>query len=232
MNCAMPDSDASFPRTAQELMNTKYFRDFLGWLPKTLGVSEEFVARIERDDDWTFIIKIHALIEAGLNHAITKVVNKPELADIISQLDTGDRRYGKLAFAEALEILSKQERGFIRILSKLRNDLVHKIKNVDFVFSTWLQPMQSAARKSLIETISAGVTESVTHEGKTMSNVQFCDRYPRQAILANAMGIILHVHLWHERAEVTRLKEQLASLHLKMAEAEESSKPQESNPTE
>jgi hypothetical protein len=96
-------------------------------------------------DDWSFVIKVHALIEGAVSHLLTEMVGQPKLADLFSLLELSNLRTGKVAFAKALECLDGDELQTIRKLSELRNRLVHDVSNVDFKFSDWtkgLDPQQ------------------------------------------------------------------------------------------
>ena len=79
------------------------------------------------------LVKLHAMIETGLNGAIIRELNRPGEAfdDVIAKLDTSSAT-GKVAFAKALGIIPKDAGVFIQHLSQLRNKCVHNIKNFNF----------------------------------------------------------------------------------------------------
>src|SRR5437588_5502094 len=61
-----------------------------------------------------------------------KLFQREKLGDIISRLETNDRRTGKIAFIKAFELLPDDGITFIRKISELRNRLVHDVKNFNF----------------------------------------------------------------------------------------------------
>src|ERR1700731_1022816 len=101
------------------------------WVTKTVGISRQLLASLDHDDDWTFVIKMHGILEAVLNHLLLSRFDNPALADIISKLETNNERTGKIAFINACDLLPENARGFIRLFSQLRNRAVHDVKNFD-----------------------------------------------------------------------------------------------------
>ncbi len=121
-NLNSPEASSLSPEQLEEL-----WCDIQKWSRQTLGLddlSAEFIG-----DDWTLIVRLHAMIEAGLNAALVRQFEKPELADIIAKLDTSNMVVGKVVFAKALGILEKGSCAFIQKLSELRNFCVHDIRN-------------------------------------------------------------------------------------------------------
>jgi hypothetical protein len=82
---------------------------FGGWLEKSVGIPRSLFASLDTDDDWTFVIKMHGVLEAGLNHLLlTRLFsseNPDKLSRLVAQLDTSDPRKGKLAFIKAYDLL-------------------------------------------------------------------------------------------------------------------------------
>jgi hypothetical protein len=113
------------------------------WLLEKFGTPSAFLDALEKESDWSFIIKIHALLETALNHSLavffarspTTEDNTPQvqaLTDIFSLLETSNRDTGKSAFAKACGLLSDRHIAFIKRMSEIRNKLAHNIRNVDF----------------------------------------------------------------------------------------------------
>lgn len=100
-------------------------------LARDLGLPDTFLSDLLKEDDWSFIIKLHALLEAVLTHLLTHTFGKPELNDIFSKLQFRGPT-GKLEYIRALNLLNKNEIEFIDELTTIRNNLVHKIENVNF----------------------------------------------------------------------------------------------------
>src|SRR6266404_3919964 len=97
---AEPEPPKSDVITAEQ---REHIESLLAWMQKTLGIN-----RKERvgDNDWMMIVKLHAMIETGLNAALVRQFGAPKLARVIAKLDTSNTAVGKIAFAKALEILN------------------------------------------------------------------------------------------------------------------------------
>jgi hypothetical protein len=114
------------------------------WLLQNVGITGAMLKSLqETDDDWTFIIKIHALIEVALNHMILGHLRYPELSEIIGALGI-QGRVSKLAFVEAFNLLPANGVKFIKLISKVRKTLVHDIKNFDFDLRKYLSELEKS----------------------------------------------------------------------------------------
>jgi len=113
-------------------------------LVQELGVPSTFFHALLEEDDWSFVIKLHSLIEAAVTHLLTVTLDKPEIRDLMSRLELSNLTTGKLAFAKCLGILSSEDIRFIQKLSELRNELVHDVTkvnvNLDMFFSSLSEP--------------------------------------------------------------------------------------------
>jgi hypothetical protein len=81
-------------------------------------------------------------MESGLNHLLMTCLDNPALRDVISQLPTGDRRFGKLAFITAYKLLPENALLFAQLLSKIRNDAVHKSKYFELNLKAYFQGLE------------------------------------------------------------------------------------------
>jgi len=101
-------------------------------LQTRIGIPQDFFIKLLNEDDWSFIIKLHALIEAACTHLILFHLKEPELSKIISRLELSNQTIGKLALLKALDLIGKNNRRYIISLSELRNSLVHDVRNSTF----------------------------------------------------------------------------------------------------
>src|SRR5689334_8544105 len=77
----------------------------LSGLENNLGLPKDFIKSIMRSsDDWSFIIKTHALFESAITHWVTEELNRPELELLVSRLSFLGKT-GKLAFAKSLGLI-------------------------------------------------------------------------------------------------------------------------------
>ena len=74
-------------------------------LEQDLKIRPGFLYGLLKEDDWSFVIKGHAFVEAAVSHLLVTAIGKNELSRVVSNLELGNLRTGKLAFAEALDLL-------------------------------------------------------------------------------------------------------------------------------
>lgn len=101
-------------------------------LEAKIGVRAEFFRDLLSEDDWSFVIKLHALFEAACTHLLLFHFKEPELSEVLARLELSNKTTGKLAFLAKLELLGKENRRLIATLSELRNSLVHDVRNAEF----------------------------------------------------------------------------------------------------
>jgi hypothetical protein len=119
-----------------------------------------FVQGLRDSDDWSFIIKIHSMVEAALNQLVVNGIGDDRLLEVIMRLDTSDPNRGKIAFVKALNLLPKDARAFVSMLSKLRNELVHDLSHFDFSLSKWLKEMDANQLDNLIKCLDFSVEKA------------------------------------------------------------------------
>jgi hypothetical protein len=102
-------------------MNWDDLGDSIGRLESDCGLPEGFCVNLLQEDDWSFVIKMHSLLETAVSQLLTNALGRNELADIFAALEMSNTKTGKIAFASALGLLPKQHLDFIRSLSELRN---------------------------------------------------------------------------------------------------------------
>ena len=125
-----------------------------------LGLPTGFLKGLyDHEDDWSFVIKAHAFLEAALTHLLADHLGKEDLLPVFAYLETSNVRTGKLAFVKAFDLLDKGARRFIHTLSELRNDLVHEISNVNFNFATYVAQLSDKERKEFIGAFDYALVE-------------------------------------------------------------------------
>lgn len=112
-------------------------------LERKIGVPENFFRDLNNADDWTFVIKLHALFEAACAHLLLHHLREPELASIVTRLELSNKTTGKIAFLAKLKLVSADNRRFVSTLSELRNSLVHDVRNHRFSLPDMLTRMDA-----------------------------------------------------------------------------------------
>lgn len=116
-------------------------------LEAKVGVRENFFKDLVAEDDWSFVIKLHALFEAACTHLLLFHFKEPELTDIFSRLELSNKATGKIAFLGKLELLGKENRRLVAALSEMRNSLVHDVRNAEFSLERMVAGLDATALK-------------------------------------------------------------------------------------
>jgi hypothetical protein len=115
-----------------------------------LGLPVVFLDNLLKDDDWSFVIKLHALIELAMTNACVVHVGEEGTRDIFARLEISNTRTGKLAFAKAMDFLESEDRRFVHTLSELRNTLVHDARNVGLQLAEHARAMTTKERREFV----------------------------------------------------------------------------------
>jgi hypothetical protein len=125
----MPDEIDSFRSLSKEDWSK------IEELERKLVLPPRFCQDLLADDDWSFVIKAHAVVECALSQLLARALGVPQLEKVFARLGTSSPSTGKLAFLKALDIFEEDELRFMRKLSELRNQLVHHVENTSYSFA-------------------------------------------------------------------------------------------------
>jgi len=132
--------------------------NFLGGLTDRLagefGAVHKVLYRLLKEDDWSLVIKTHAMLEAIVTDLIIARTNEAQLKSVVERLPLHDNQIGKLAIVKQYGLLTKGQLRFIRCASELRNELVHRLENIDFCFEQYVASMDGNQRKALSESLT------------------------------------------------------------------------------
>lgn len=112
-----------------------------------LGITAGFLEGLMKEpDDWSFIIKLQALIEAAVTHLITVEINREPLQEVFARMEMGDgHQRGKLFIAKQLDLFDAEVIGFFRTIGQIRNRFAHNVTDVS----------RSGSRRSYCRVFSA-----------------------------------------------------------------------------
>jgi hypothetical protein len=130
-------------------------------LEAELGLPAGFYDGLMKDDDWSFVIKLHALFESATTFVLSRCLRKPELEEVFSHIEMSNSRGGKIAFGKILGLFDEEERRFLRQLSELRNNLVHRVANVSFAFKSYLLGLDTKQRESFATAFGFGLNDPI-----------------------------------------------------------------------
>jgi hypothetical protein len=183
--------------------------DYLEALEKDLRLPRGFIWRLLDEDDWSFVIKLHALFEAALTHALVHKLGVEALRDVFAKTELSARKTGKVAFARALELLDKSERRFISELSELRNTLVHDIENVGFKYSKYIERLDAKQRQAFVDAFAFSHDEKFTIAGRQVAADRFALDNPKIATWQTGIWLLRRIYLEKEVAKLTHEASQL-----------------------
>jgi hypothetical protein len=176
-----------------------------------LGLPTGFLLSLyTHEDDWSFVIKSHAFLEAALTHLLADHLGKEDLLPVFAYLETSNVRTGKLAFVKAFDLLDKGARRFIHTLSELRNDLVHEVSNINFKFDTYMAQLSDKERKEFIGAFDYAFVEVVQASQRPVDDRlrATLDRIvltaPRLALVAGVAMIGLDIYFRNRGTETPR----------------------------
>ena len=114
-------------------MDFRKVSDFVVTLEADLGVPRSFLVKLPLDDEWSFVIKVAALVEAAVSELLLSAIPDERIHPQFAKMKLRGPD-GKIAFLTALGLLSREQRRFIDELYSLRNAIVHDIRRASFTF--------------------------------------------------------------------------------------------------
>ncbi len=171
-------------------MSNEQLLEAITELEENSGLKKGFFLGLVAEDDWSFIIKIHALYEAAVSKLITERIGEEALEAFFSRLELGDKSRGKLRLAKDLGLLDEDERKFIYALSEIRNDFVHDVRNTNADLEAYFQGLDKARRNHFVQTFGYTYEETIQITGKTVNAKVFTKENPRIAIWQNSMHVL------------------------------------------
>lgn len=175
------------------------FVEYASEFERRIGIRLGFFNELLREDDWSFVIKLRAFLEACLTHAICSCLGRPELEEVIARLDTSNNQSGKLAFAKKLGLLNKPQRRYVAALSDLRNGIVHDARAVDFRFDDHMSKLTEEQRYQFCVSLSLDEMFAADSEANELRTISFVNEVPKFGI-AYAGGIVVAELLLNARA--------------------------------
>jgi len=178
------------------------FDEAIHEIEKEIKVPEGFFKGLLNEDDWSFIIKIHALIEAVISFLLVKSLSKPKLKNVISFLELSNTRTGKLAFIKDLNLLKKKHRRFIKCLSEIRNSLTHNVSNVGINLDGFFNELNKQKRDEYINGICLENKDDIEIAGKKITYVNFVRENLKIGIWYACIDLFTEVYILKIEADV------------------------------
>lgn len=177
-------------------------------LQKQIGLNSDFFKNLLDEDDWSFVIKLHALIEALITSLLVFHFNEKKLSGIFSRIELSNKTTGKLAFMKELDLLSDEDIKFIFSLSELRNKFVHNIENCSVTLRDWIgqldknqirnfaiymRPSEALTRK--IQDLGFGekLDKLVIKQSDISNLIKFAKHNPKLYIWIGAYSLLVNI---------------------------------------
>lgn len=138
-----------YKQQAEELL-TEYVEE----ISAELKLKLDFLLSIGNDNDWSFIIKSHALIESVITELIISRIEEIEIKPIIERMPLHDDQVSKMRIVKIYGLMTDDQIKFVKKLSEIRNDIVHKFDNIDFTFTNYISQLDKNQRKSWTKLIN------------------------------------------------------------------------------
>lgn len=160
-----------------------------------LGLPSGFYRELFQEDDWSFVIKLNALVEASATHALVSCLQAPQLEDHFSSLDLGNTKHGKIVLLKALGSLTSEQVAVLQLLYQLRNKLAHNIRQVTFQFTDYLAGLDKQQRANFLKCAGHGIKEVIPLSGTSVSRNRFAADNPKLALWLTVAEIIACLNL-------------------------------------
>ncbi len=174
----------------------------LGAFAKRLGLPHSFYEKLLAEDDWSFVIKTNALVEAACTHALASRLHAPELVESFASLDLGNSKFGKVVLLRKLKAITAEQARVLQSLYQLRNSLAHDVKQVTFNVDDYVAAFDKNQRNSFVNDFGHGVADTVPFGGKHIPREKFVLQNPKISIWITVAEIIACLYLEHEVAQL------------------------------
>ncbi len=175
--------------------------DSISALEAEIGVPSGFLERLRTEgDDWSFVIKVHALAEAAVTHLLTVAVGDERSRDRFAFLPMGSRK-GKLALALQHRLMDDGRVTFFRALGRVRNWFVHDVRNVGLRIDDFAQSLGPDERIRFLRDLMRGhtiepvIVESDTRSVPTEQFVAANSRFTVWISMTSALSLIYRTRM-------------------------------------
>jgi len=141
-----------------------------------------FFSLLYEKNDWAFIIKLNAFVEAAITELVVKAIQNDKIRQIIARLDIADARFGKVVWLKALNILNAEDHRCVRALAELRNFFVHNITRINLSLVNYIAELDKNQLKSFIENFGYNARESIEIGEKKIPKAEFIRENPKLTI--------------------------------------------------
>jgi hypothetical protein len=165
------------------------FRPAIRDITKAFQRPEDFFERLGEEDDWSLVIKLHALLETTLGWYLDNYLKPYGLEWLIGKMDLSGGRINKIEVALRTGGLDANQAKFIRAISKIRNRLVHNIRHVRFDLRDYISDLSTLEKHEFASDVLAiNVTDNWTEEERVQLRASVINA-PRVATFWNTVYV-------------------------------------------
>ena len=149
-----------------------------------------------------------------MSEAITEHLGREELRDVLVYLELGDQRVGKMTIASRLGFIQAYDRRFLTEFSKLRNSIVHDIRQVGFSFEAHIARLDANQLRQFVQGLSYAYLDEDSNGKAYISD--------ENAILTDTKATIWHglrifLAILSTTMETARLNRDVAEMEVEFA---------------
>jgi hypothetical protein len=173
-------------------------------IEKAVGVKPGFFVALLKEDDWSFVIKLHALVEAAVTHLLVVASGIERLGNVYALLELSDNRKGKLGFVRELDLMNSKYRHLIKTLSDVRNRLVHDVKNVGITLDQFVKQLDGQQSQNFIKAVMLDFDSTIEIGGKDIPIRQFIAENPKVGIWMAVMNLLGDIYIQKEYLKIRK----------------------------
>lgn len=178
-------------------------------ISKELSLPEDFAISLLREDDWSFVLKSHALIEACVIHALDARFQEQSIREFLKDLSMAKR----VDLARQLGVISEDMLGPIRLLSRIRNDLAHDVEQVKFTFDAYLANVDN--KNAFHGNFLRNTSGTFEIRGKKVQRKIFLKENPKWSIIEFLIELLIEVYFQQKKALLNRTELGIGKTFLK-----------------
>ena len=189
----------------------------IGKFEAKIGLPTGFFVTLLKEEDWGFVIKLHSLFEGAATHVLNMRLGEGRLESAISHIEFSHSKYGKVQLLRSLEVINPEQANFLRLLSELRNTLVHKIWNVSFAFETHIESLDRNQRKSFFNRVGYNTNDQITVGDTCVPRDQFISENAKFVIWMTASDLLACICLEEDLIKLEKRQRELELAEISFA---------------
>lgn len=162
------------------------------------------------EDDWAFVIKVHAVVEAALNSLIATHIGRSELHRFVERLGLRGQT-GKLKLAEDLGLIDKAHVRFVEELVKVRNYFAHDVAAIGMTLSAYIDGLPVNEVQGLVGSLYRHLNATKAGEQPNSDDLGYLRENIKPLLWLSSLHSVLLDDTGHFQAEVARLKAEVAT---------------------